>query len=72
VPGLTPHDLRHTCASLAIAAGANVLAVQRLLGHETAAMTLGLYGHLYSNDLTKVAESLDREVMGAVADPPEG
>jgi hypothetical protein len=35
-------------------------------------MTLGLYGHLYSNDLTKVAESLDREVMGAVADPPEG
>ena len=29
--GLTPHDLRHTAASLAIAAGANVKAVQRML-----------------------------------------
>ena len=31
--GLTPHDLRHTAASLAVSAGANVKAVQRLLGH---------------------------------------
>ncbi|MGO4604212.1 tyrosine-type recombinase/integrase [Terrabacter sp. 2YAF2] len=28
-----PHDLRHTAASLAIAAGANVKAVQQMLGH---------------------------------------
>ena len=60
VPGLVPHDLRHTCASLAIAAGANVLAVQKLLGHETATMTLDTYGHLFSDDLTKVAEALDK------------
>jgi integrase len=60
VPGLVPHELRHTCASLAIAAGANVLAVQRLLGHDTAAMTLDTYSHLFSDDLTKVAESLDK------------
>ncbi|HWF69640.1 MAG TPA: tyrosine-type recombinase/integrase [Mycobacterium sp.] len=59
VPGLYPHELRHTCASLAIAAGANVLAVQRLLGHDTATMTLDTYGHLFSDDLTKVAESLN-------------
>src|SRR4051794_31587935 len=37
---LTPHELRHTAASLAIAAGANVKAVQRMLGHASAAMTL--------------------------------
>ena len=43
----------------AIAAGANVLAVQRLLGHETATMTLDTYGHLFSDDLTQVAKSLD-------------
>ncbi len=30
--GLTPHDLRHTAASLAVASGANVKAVQRMLG----------------------------------------
>jgi integrase len=59
MPGLVPHELRHTCASLAIAVGANVLAVQRLLGHETATMTLDTYGHLFSDDLTKVAEALD-------------
>jgi integrase len=57
--GLTPHELRHTCASLAIASGANVLAVQRLLGHATASMTLDRYGHLFSDDLTAVAKSLD-------------
>jgi hypothetical protein len=38
--GLTPHDLRHTAASLAVSSGANVKAVQRLLGHASAAMTL--------------------------------
>jgi integrase len=32
IVGLTPHDLRHTAASLAIAAGANVKAVQRMPG----------------------------------------
>jgi integrase len=67
VPGLTPHELRHTCASLAISAGANVLAVQRLLGHETAAMTLGLYSHLFSDDLTKVAESLNKAAKAALS-----
>jgi integrase len=40
--GLTPHVLRHTAASLAIAAGANVKAVQLMLGHASAAMTLDI------------------------------
>lgn len=30
--GLTPHELRHTAVSLAVSAGANVKAVQRMLG----------------------------------------
>jgi integrase len=65
VPDLVPHELRHTCASLAIAAGANVLAVQRLLGHDTATMTLDTYGHLFSDDLTKVAKALDDAARAA-------
>jgi integrase len=32
-PTISPHDLRHTAASLAVSAGANVKAVQRMLGH---------------------------------------
>lgn len=32
-PSITPHDLRHTAASLAVSAGANVKALQRMLGH---------------------------------------
>jgi len=38
--GFTPHDIRHTTASLAVGAGANVKALQRLLGHASASMTL--------------------------------
>jgi integrase len=34
--GLTPHALRHTAASLAIASGANVKVVQTMLGHQSA------------------------------------
>jgi integrase len=33
VQAVTPHNLRHTCASLAVSAGVNVLALQRMLGH---------------------------------------
>ena len=36
---LSLHDLRHTAASLLVASGANVKAVQRMLGHASAAMT---------------------------------
>ena len=65
MPGLTPHGLRHTCASLAISAGANIKAVQRLLGHETASMTLDEYGHLYSDDLEQVAKQLETAARSA-------
>jgi integrase len=62
IVGLTPHDLRHTAASLAIAAGANVKAVQRMLGHSSAAMTLDVYAGLFGDDLDSVAALLDAHV----------
>ena len=58
-PKLVPHDLRHTAASLAIAAGANVKVVQRMLGHKSAAMTLDVYGDLFDDDLDSVANALN-------------
>lgn len=55
---ITPHDLRHTCASLAVSAGVNVLALQRMLGHTSAAMTLDTYSDLFDDDLDAVAVTL--------------
>jgi len=57
--GLTPHELRHTAASLAVSAGANVKAVQRMLGHAKASMTLDVYADLFDDDLEAVADRLD-------------
>ncbi len=70
IPQLTPHDLRHTAASLAISSGANVKAVQRMLGHASAAMTLDTYADLFDDDLDAVAAGLN-DAMPLVA-PPAG
>ena len=59
IPRVTLHDLRHTSASLAVSAGANVKAVQRMLGHASAAMTLDIYADLFDDDLEAVAVALD-------------
>ena len=57
---LTPHALRHTAASPAIAAGADVKVVQQMLGHKSATMTLDLYGHLFPDRLGAVADAMDQ------------
>ena len=62
---LSPHELRHTAASLAVAAGANVKAVQRTLGHASAAMTLDVYSGLFDDDLDAVADRLDVAAQSA-------
>ena len=56
--GFRIHDLRHTAASLAIAAGADVKAVQRMLGHKSAAMTFDLYAHLWDEGLDRVGATI--------------
>ncbi len=61
-PSITPHDLRHMAASLAISAGANVKAVQRMLGHAKASMTLDVYADLFDTDLDAVAVELDAAI----------
>ena len=63
--GFTPHQLRHSAASLAIASGADVKVVQQMLGHKSATMTLDLYGHLFPDRLDQVADAMaaDRAKM---------
>lgn len=60
-PRVTVHDLRHTAASLAVSSGANVKAVQRMLGHASAAMTLDVYADLFEDDLDAVAIALNQQ-----------
>lgn len=67
-----------TAASLAISAGANVKAVQRMLGHSSAAMALYTYADLFDDDLDAVAVALDAArtraqgaVAGSYAAPPD-
>ncbi|MDC9006475.1 tyrosine-type recombinase/integrase [Mycobacterium marinum] len=68
-PVITPHDLRHTCASLAISAGANVKVLQTLLGHKTATLTLDRYGHLFPDDLGLIADAFDTAADGLRTTP---
>lgn len=67
IPKITPHDLRHTAASLAVSSGANVKVVQRMLGHASAAMTLDVYADLFDGDLDAVARAMSMARAAAVS-----
>ncbi|NVC24054.1 site-specific integrase [Kocuria salina] len=63
------HDLRHFYASGLIAAGCDVVTVQRALGHSNASITLSVYSHLWptAEDTTRRAAA---GLMGQVFSPP--
>jgi integrase len=69
--GLTPHELRHTAASLAVQAGASVLAVSRMLGHAKPSMTLDVYADLFDTDLDDIAARLDEARSGSPRPRPK-
>lgn len=50
-PWIGFHTFRHTAASLLFSRGANVVRVQRFLGHHSPAFTLDTYIHLLDDDL---------------------
>lgn len=70
----TPYNLRHTAASLWIAAGLTVLEVAERLGHSTPALTMSTYGHLFPEAQLVKGESIEdaaaRARAVAVADLP--
>lgn len=67
--GMTPHELRHTAVSLAIAAGGSVKVVQAIAGHSDATVTLGVYSHLFDDDLDTVAARAEA-YLAAARQPP--
>lgn len=64
------HALRHTCATLLIANGAPIKAVQAQLGHQSAELTLDRYGHLYPDQLDVLAVRLEEARTRAVDGRP--
>lgn len=59
-PGTTFHDLRHSYASAALAAGVPVLDLSRHLGHATTAETTETYGHLMPEAPHRQRNALDQ------------
>lgn len=65
-PRVTPHGLRHVAAGLMVSAGANVKAIQRQLGHSSAAMTLDVYADLFDEELEAVGSAVEEKISGVV------
>ncbi len=59
LPVVRLHDLRHSAATLLLAAGVNVKVVQELLGHSSISVTLGMYGHVLPNMQREVKDKMD-------------
>jgi len=68
VPGFRVHDLRHTAASVWLAASADPKVMQRVFGHATAAMTMDLYGHMIDANLWQAAR-LVGDISGTSGHP---
>lgn len=56
VPGLHPHKLRHTFASIAITNGADIASVSEKLGHSDKAVTLRMYTHADQESMKRASQ----------------
>lgn len=56
LPNMSPHDLRHTCASLLLQGGADIKSVQDILGHANASTTLNFYAR---SDIARMRSSIN-------------
>jgi site-specific recombinase XerD len=60
------HDLRHSFASVAVADGAALYTVGKVLGHRQA-RTTEIYAHLGDDPVRRVADLTSRKIVGALA-----
>jgi integrase len=56
---ITLHELRHTCASIFIAAGVNAKTLAAFMGHASVTITLDRYGHLFPGSEDEAAALVD-------------
>ena len=57
LPDMSPHDLRHTCATLLLSNGADIKSVSEILGHTDASTTLNFY---VRSDLQQMKAATDK------------
>lgn len=65
LPRVSLHALRHTHASQLIASGLDVLTISRRLGHGSPTITLGVYGHLFTNTDDRAAQIIEAAFAGS-------
>ncbi len=58
------YDLRHSCASLLLAAGEHPKVVSERLGHASTAMTLDVYSHVVPSMQRAASEKLEAILLG--------
>ena len=64
------HDLRHSAATLLLAQGVHMKAVQEILGHSSFNTTANVYAHVLPSMKREAADRID-EVFAPVASSPE-
>ena len=64
LPRIRLHDLRHTHATLALAAGIHLKVVSERLGHSTVAFTTDVYTHAIPSMEAEAAETIANLVRG--------
>jgi integrase len=60
LPRVSFHAIRHTHASALIAAGLDVVAISRRLGHANPTVTLNVYAHLFKKDDRAAAAAIEK------------
>lgn len=56
------HDFRHSCASLLINNGANIMIVAKYLGHAKIDETLNTYSHLFQSKLDDAVQTINQVI----------
>lgn len=61
---VSPHDLRHTAATLALEGGADLKQVQELLGHKDPTTTMKFYAGVSKEQQRRTVEGIEKELLG--------
>ncbi|MBQ9346087.1 MAG: tyrosine-type recombinase/integrase [Oscillibacter sp.] len=72
IPGLHPHKLRHSFASVAITNGADIASVAEALGHADKSLTLRMYTHSNQESISRAAKTFRNAIENAVENAEQG
>ena len=67
LPHVRVHDLRHSAATLLLAAGGSLRDAQELLGHTSFTLTANTYAHVLDAQRKATADRLEGAIGGAIA-----